>query len=460
VILVLGLAVAGAATVRALRQRGYDVVAADDRVDDAKRALAAELDVELVESPDLRRLADLVAATDVVVPAPGVPETHQVFALAHGLGRPVVSELELAYGWEQQRPGGPRPMLAVTGTDGKTTTTLWAVDMLAAGGVRAVAAGNTDVPLVEALDLDVDVFVVECTSFRLAWTRAFRGEAAVWLNLAPDHLNWHVSMETYTAAKAHIFTQQRPDDVAIGFATDPVVMAQLATAPARHITFGADRGDYHVSGSGADARLVGPQGELGAVASLGRSLPHDQTNGLAAAALVLETGLVGPEAVAAGLASFVGPPHRIELVGDADGVRWYNDSKATTPHAASVAIRAFDHVVLIAGGLNKGLDLTPMTTEPDRLRTVVAIGEAADLIATTFSGAAPVVRASSMAEAVEQAAAAARPGDVVLLSPGCASFDWYPDGGYPARGDDFRRLVQRRVGPPPAPPAQTTTGAA
>jgi UDP-N-acetylmuramoylalanine--D-glutamate ligase len=149
--------------------------------------------------------------------------------------------------------------------------------------------------------------------------------------------------------------------------------------------------------------------------------------------------------VAAGLASFVGPPHRIELVGDGDGVRWFNDSKATTPHAASVAIRAFERVVLIAGGLNKGLDLAPMAAEPERLRAVVAVGEAAGDVTATFAPVAPVVQAASMAEAVDQAAALARPGDVVLLSPGCASFDWYPDGGYPARGDDFRRLVRARL---------------
>ena len=221
-ILVYGLAVAGAATVRALRQRGIDVVAADDRVDDAKRHLAAELDVELVDAPDDEPAGTrLVAASERVVPAPGVPETHRLFAMARDAGRPVVSELELAYEWEQERPGGPRPMLAVTGTDGKTTTTLWAVEMLAAAGVPAVAAGNTDVPLVAALDLDVDVFVVECTSFRLAWTEAFRADAAAWLNLAPDHLNWHASMQTYTAAKARLFTQQRADDVAIGFAPIP-----------------------------------------------------------------------------------------------------------------------------------------------------------------------------------------------------------------------------------------------
>lgn len=434
-----GLAVAGAATVRALMRRGHHVTAVDDTVTPARAALADELGIELLDALDDDRLAALVADADVVVPAPGVPETHRLFPIATTAGVPVVSEIELAYRWEQDRPAGPRPLLAITGTDGKTTTTLLAVEMLAAGGVRAVAAGNTDVPLVEAIDLDVDAFVVECTSFRLAWTERFRGDAAAWLNLAPDHLNWHASMASYEAAKARIFSQQRADDVAIGFAADPIVMAHLASAPARPRTFGLAGAEYRVDGSGPEARLVGPQGELAGAAMLRRSLPHDLTNGLAAAALVLEPGLVGPDAVATALASFVGPPHRIELVGEADGVRWFNDSKATTPHAASVAIRAFDHVVLIAGGLNKGLDLAPLAAAPDRMRAVVAIGQAAEAVAAVFTGIAPVDTAASMSDAVERAGSWARPGDVVLLSPGCASFDWYPDGGYPERGDDFRR---------------------
>jgi UDP-N-acetylmuramoylalanine--D-glutamate ligase len=337
-------------------------------------------------------------------------------------------------------------MLAVTGTDGKTTTTLLTVAILEAAGVRAVDAGNTDTPLVTAVDLDVDAFVVECTSFRLAWTAQFRGDAAAWLNLAPDHLNWHTGMASYEAAKARIFTQQRATDTAIGFADDPVVMRHLARAPARRRTFATRGADYHVAGSGRAAVLTGPSGQLAAVDTMRRALPHDLTNGLAAAALAIESGLAGPAAVASALAGFVGPPHRIELVGDADGVRWFNDSKATTPHAASVAIRSFDHVVLIAGGLNKGLDLRPMAAAPERIRAVVAIGEAADVIAETFAGTAPVVAAGSMAEAVASAADLALPGDVVLLSPGCASFDWYPEGGYPARGQDFRQLVAQRIG--------------
>jgi UDP-N-acetylmuramoylalanine--D-glutamate ligase len=441
-ILVHGLAIAGSATIRALTQRGADVVASDDAVvDDDTRALVAELGVELVERPDADRLRRLIAASELVVPAPGVPETHPLFAIAAALGRPVEGELELGYRWEQQRPGGPRPMLAVTGTDGKTTTTLMARAIIEAAGLRAVDAGNTDVPLVAALDLDVDVFVVECASFRLASTSSFRGDAAVWLNLAPDHLNWHIGMDTYETAKARIFSQQRPGDVAIGFAADPVVMAHLARAPGRRRTFAATGADYHV----ADGRLVGPQGDLADVATMRRALPHDQTNALAAAALTLEPGLATPAAVATALASFAGPPHRIEMVGEAAGVRWFDDSKATTPHAAAVAIQAFDSVVLVAGGLNKGLDLAPMVQAANgRVRAVVAIGDAAPLIAELFRDLDDVVTATSMERAVELADGLARDGDVVLLSPGCASFDWY--SGYPARGDDFRRLVAARTG--------------
>jgi UDP-N-acetylmuramoylalanine--D-glutamate ligase len=149
------------------------------------------------------------------------------------------------------------------------------------------------------------------------------------------------------------------------------------------------------------------------------------------------------ESVAVALSTFVGPAHRIELIAERDGIAWFNDSKATTPHAAAAAIGGFDHVVLIAGGRNKGLDLTPMAADPARIRAVVAIGEASDEIGKAFAAAGvPVVGATSMTEAVDVAGAAALPGDVVLLSPGCASFDWYPDGGFEARGDHFRELVQ------------------
>jgi UDP-N-acetylmuramoylalanine--D-glutamate ligase len=437
--LVHGLAVAGAATVRALQARGYEVVASDDRPDAAKRALAEELGVEFVGQPDEAELRRLVGSSTIVSPAPGIPETHPIVGIAASVGVALRSEIDLAYEWEQARPGGARPMLTVTGTDGKTTTTLLAVHVLAAAGVRSVACGNTEVPLVDALDLDVDVFVVEATSFRLAWTPLFRSEAAAWLNLAEDHLDWHADMGTYEAAKARIWANMRDTDVAIGSVADPIVMRNLGRVHGRQVTFGADGADYHLAGD----VLMTPHGPLCSVSDMTRSLPHDVTNGLCAAASVLETGLADIGSVAEGIATFTGPPHRIERVADAGGtagVEWYDDSKATTPHASLTAISGFDSVVLIAGGRNKDLDLAPMAARPERMRAVITIGEAATLVGEVFAGICPIIDAGDMERAVAAAADLARPGDVVLLSPGCASYDAY--SGYAERGDHFVRLVR------------------
>jgi UDP-N-acetylmuramoylalanine--D-glutamate ligase len=439
--LVYGLAVAGESTVRALLRNGYDVVVADDEVDDRRRDVAAALGVELLERPEPDTLRDLIGSCDLVSPAPGVPETHRVVEVARSTGVELVSEIELAYRWEQQRPGGPRPMLAVTGTDGKTTTTLLAVEMLRAAGLRTVDAGNTSTPLVDAIAMDLDAFVVECTSFRLAWTRSFRAEAAAWLNLAPDHLNWHRSMDTYEAAKAQIWTHQHHDDVAVGFVDDPVVMRQLRSVPGRQVTFGATGADYRVE----DGDLVGPSGSIAAVAAMRRSLPHDLTNALAASAMMLETGLATTEAIATALASFTGPPHRLEHVGTWNGVAWFNDSKATTPHAALAAIRSFDGLVLIAGGYDKGVDLASMAVDIEGVDAVIALGDTAAAVAAAFAAVPTVETVSDLPDAVERAVALAAPGATVLLSPGCASFDQY--SGFEARGDHFRSLVHARFGP-------------
>jgi UDP-N-acetylmuramoylalanine--D-glutamate ligase len=439
--LVYGLAVAGASTVRALRRRAIDVVVIDDDTTPDRVALADQLDVELLgpQTPDV--LDRLVRSCEFVSPSPGVPEHHAVVESARRQGIELRSEIELAYRWEQDRAGGPRPMLAITGTDGKTTTTLLTVEMLRRAGVRSVDAGNTATPLVDAIELDVDALVVECTSFRLAWAPTFRAEGAAWLNLAPDHLNWHRSMATYEAAKARLFANQRPHDVAIGFATDPLVMSNLRVAPARHITFGLDEGDYHRVSAGETGTLVGPDGVIADVSDMLRALPHDITNALAASALVLETGLGDVESIRAALASFTGPPHRLEHIADIDSVSWFNDSKATTPHAASAAIRSFDHLVLIAGGYDKGVDLSSMAAEPERVSALIAIGNTGPRLAEVFQRAQCSVHVvAGLSEAVALAARTARPGDTVLLSPGCASFDQYSN--FEARGDHFRSLVR------------------
>lgn len=442
--LVYGIALSGAAVADALHRRGWEVLVADDQPTDAKRAAAAAVGATLVERPDDDRVARLVAASDIVCPAPGVPETHEVVVRSIASGRPLRTEIDLAYEWEQQRPGGPRPMLAVTGTDGKTTTTMLTAHLLAGAGRRVAAVGNTETPLIAALDEPVDAFVVECSSFRLNWIDSFRAEAAAWLNLAPDHQNWHRSLDSYIAAKARMWAHRRPGDVAIGCATDPVVMEHLRAAGGVVRTFAATGADYRVEGP----LLVGPAGAIAEVSSLPRALPHDLTNTLAASALVLESGLADAAAIERSLPSFRHPAHRIEPVGERDGVRWFNDSKATTPHAACTAIRSFDRVVLMAGGRNKGLDLSSLAHERGHVVAVVGLGEAGEEVVSAFDGHCPTVTVTSMAEGVEAARRLAAPGDVVLLSPACASFDWYPDGGYPARGDDFRRLVLALIGRP------------
>ncbi|NQY57122.1 MAG: UDP-N-acetylmuramoyl-L-alanine--D-glutamate ligase [Ilumatobacteraceae bacterium] len=444
-VLVYGVAVAGAAVARALTQRGYDVVAADDRVDEGRRALAADLGVELFDTPDTDTIAELLATCELVVPAPGIPEHHRLIAAARRAGVELVSEIELAYRWEAQRPGGPRPMLAITGTDGKTTTTLLTVEMLRAAGLQAIDAGNTDTPLVEALDLDVDVFAVECTSFRLAWTRQFRPAAGVWLNLAPDHLDWHTSLTTYRASKARLWAAQTSDDVAIGFADDATVMAELATAPGRHRTFSVTKrdADYHLDVRDDPAGvLTGPSGPLISSREVARNRPHDLSNTLAAAALVLETGLADVGAVAAAARRFVGPAHRLEHLGTWSDIAWYNDSKATTPHAAAAAIGSFERIVLIAGGYDKGVDLAAMAGAAERVDTVIALGDTADAVLTAFAAVTDRQRAADLPDAVARAGRAATPGSTVLLSPGCASFDAY--SGFEARGDHFRELVLER----------------
>jgi UDP-N-acetylmuramoylalanine--D-glutamate ligase len=430
--LVIGLGVAGASAARRLAEHGWDVTVVEDRPSDASRGRAAALGVDVVEAPS--DVAPLVEAADVVVPSPGVPIGHAAIQHALATGTAVWTEFELAARWSTI------PMVAITGTNGKTTVTTLVESMLRASGMRATSAGNTDVPLVDAIEeADLDVIVVEASSFRLEFTETFHPSVAVWLNLAEDHLDWHPTMEAYAAAKARIWAAQTPADVAVVNAEDPIVLAHAAGAPSRLVTFGLAAGDWHV----ADGALRTPDGRaLLPVDELWRSLPHDCANALAASAAALAAG-ASEDGVRSALRDFRGLPHRLALVGDDGSVRFYDDSKATDPHAAVAALRAFESVVLIAGGRNKGLDLSVLLEEVDHVRAVVAIGEAAGEVEAAFAGARPVTTASSMDDAVAAARAAARPGDAIVLSPACASFDWYRS--YGERGDDFARAVREAI---------------
>jgi UDP-N-acetylmuramoylalanine--D-glutamate ligase len=243
-------------------------------------------------------------------------------------------------------------------------------------------------------------------------------------------------MESYAEAKAQLWAYTRAGDVAVAPVDDERILRVAQQSTARTVTFGAVRGDYHVQ----DGRLNTPHGSIMQISDMKRAMPHDITNALAAAAISIESGLVEPSHVARALSEFDNAPHRIEFVEVIDGVKWFNDSKATSPHASAVAIKSFENIVLIAGGRNKDLDLTELASQPQRIKAVVAIGDDAPEIEKAFDGVCRVVRGGSMKEAVHLARTLAVSGDVVLLSPACTSYDWY--NNYMERGDDFVRCVR------------------
>lgn len=434
----LGLGVTGEAVVRYAAANGDLVTVVEeqpggDRYQSWARE-ASELGVALVESPRATAWRELVADADLVIPSPGVPERHLALQMAQEIGVPVRSEIDLA------AEIAPMPLIAIAGTNGKTTVTTMTASMLDESGVKAIAAGNIGRPLLDAVRTDAQVVVAEVSSFQLRFTTpAFRPAVAVLLNVADDHLDWHPTFEEYALSKARVFRHQQGDDLLVCCGDDAIAAKLAEHAPARvaiyHVTEAAPW--YVIEGDGVGADVDAALGDGNALRGL---RPIDRGNAVAAAAAACAQGAT-TEGVRTAITQFLGLPHRVQLVGKAGGVEYYDDSKATNPHATLRAVEGFDKVVLLAGGRNKGLDLSVLRLAAPRLRSVVAIGEAAGEVERALADVAPVARAGSMSEAVRMARTRARPGDVVLLSPACASFDWYEN--YAARGDDFAREVHQ-----------------
>lgn len=415
---VVGAGLTGVAVRRHFEDQGYEVVVLDDAA-----GPLSEADVDAA-----------VASAEVVYPSAGVKPTHPAWRSARSHGIPVTGELDLA----QQI--AKVPILAVTASNGKTTIVTLVTQMLEASGVGAVAAGNIGFPLIDAVKTDAELIVAEVSSFQLYAAREFRPSVSLWANASPNHLDWHGTFEEYAAAKTKIFENQTPDDTAVANIGDPVVMKAASSSWARLVTFGQGgtfrQKDGHLAYRESEGR---PAREIVKVEELPRALPHDVDNALASLAVAHAAG-ADLEACAGALRGFTGLPHRVELIGEAGGVRWFNDSKATTPESVLAALSGFDSVVLIAGGRNKGVDLSVLHQAAGRVRAVIAIGEAAAEIDSAFAPGTAVAKAESMDDAVTRAACLARSGDVVLLSPGCASYDWY--GSYVERGEDFTRAVK------------------
>lgn len=454
-VLVLGFRVTGRAVAARLGALGCRVVALEDNPEPSgAHEAAVSAGIELIEHPTPDEAASAARRSELVVVSPGVPLDHPALVAADPTT--VMSEIELAFRLTDL------PIVAITGTNGKTTVTSLVTAMLVASGVRAVAAGNIGTPLIEAVPLAgahtgeeaewPDYLVAEVSSFQLALTHDFRPVVGTWLNLADDHLDWHGNRARYAAAKARIWARQTNDDVAVANAGEPEVMSAARSGLGRLLTFGIGPGSGDADYRAEDGHLVGPDGSVfGEIGKLRRSFPHDVANVLAATATAVAAG-GGAEACFEAAVGFEVGRHRIELVRELAGVGYYDDSKATTPSAVIAALSGFRSVVLLAGGRNKGLDLAEIASYVEsrhadlRLRAVVALGESAREVVRAFTGIAPVTETGSMREAVAAAAAVALPGDAVLLSPGCASFDWY--SSYAERGDDFAELVRSL---PPAP---------
>ncbi len=442
--LIYGYGAVGRAMADALASRGFDnIVVVDDQPQQAGTSAPG---ITVVEPDVPVGLAQRVAASSVVLPSPGLGDDHRVLHLAREHGVPIRSEFDLAQQWDD------RPLIVITGTNGKTTVTEMVTHILNQCGDVALAVGNTDLPLVSAIErADVTWFVVEASSFRLAHTHRIEPRVAVWLNLAPDHLDAHHSMESYVAAKASLFSNLAGHPAVLN-ADDPTVMDNVPPGIDR-VLFGQGQ-PWQV----VDGKLWGPDGPIIDGQQLARHRAHDLANALAAVATVAQLGF-DPRVAAETLRTFVGLPHRLEPVATIRGVSWFNDSKATVPAATLAAVDGFESVVLIAGGRNKGLDLGPLAQAVPPVRSVVAMGEAAHEIQDAFvPTGVPVAVVSDLAQAVVAAASHAVPGDTVMLSPGCTSFDQFAN--YGERGDAFRAAVAALkdydADPAPSPYPQET----
>jgi UDP-N-acetylmuramoylalanine--D-glutamate ligase len=441
-VLVVGLGRSGVAAARVCAARGARVTVTDRRPAADLAAALAELPAGVARELGGHRRETFVSA-ELIVLSPGVPEIPEL-AAARAAGVDITGELELASHFVSA------PIVAITGTNGKSTTTTLIGDMLKATGRPTFVGGNLGEPLAEAIGTPAagtDGFcVVEASSFQLETVRAFRPRVAVLLNITADHLDRYDGMDGYAAAKARIFAAQDAADYAVVNADDVLSVRAAATAPSRQLHFSIAR--PLAAGAwlqdGALALMVPGEpmetypGDLPWLAGQ----RHNQANALAA---LLAARLAGatPQAARAGLLGFRPLAHRMELVADTGGVAYYDDSKGTNVGAVVAALDGFPRpVVLIAGGRDKGGDYAPLAEVLARVgRAAVLIGEAADKMEAAFRGHVAVHRARTMDDAVAAARSRAQPGDAVVLSPACSSFDMFRD--YAHRAEAFRAAVAR-----------------
>jgi UDP-N-acetylmuramoylalanine--D-glutamate ligase len=409
---VLGLARSGLTSVESLVASGAEVMAWDNR-EEAREAVADKAEVA-----DL--LHSVLRDFDGIVVSPGIPlNRHPIAEHAADAGVPVIGDIELFALARATLP--PHRVVGITGTNGKSTTTAIVCHIVRTAGLPATMAGNIGYPILGQEPLPAGgVYVLELSSYQLDLTHSLDCDAAVLLNVSPDHLDRYENITAYAASKARLFAMQAPDHAAVIAVDDEYTRAIASRVPGRkYVVSSADVEDQ--------SRWPALQG------------PHNAQN-VAAAVAVAKALEIDDDVIAEALETYRALPHRMELIAERNGVRFVNDSKATNPDSAAPALASFPAIHWILGGLPKGDDLGPCEAHLDHVRAAYTIGEAGPMFARLLEGKVPVKQCELLIEAVQRATRAAVPGEVVLLSPACASFDQFRD--YEARGDAFRAAVE------------------
>ncbi len=442
-VLVVGLARTGEVVSLFAAGYGATVTATDRKPESELAATAEKLRAAGVKLELGGHTPEIFLEKDLIVVSPAVPANLAVLAKARAAGIPVWSEIELAWRFLRGK------LVAITGSNGKTTTTSLVAHILKTAGIATLVGGNIGTPLLALVESSTDssVTVAEVSSFQLETIEAFRPEIGVLLNLTPDHLDRHASFEEYAAAKMRLFENQLDRDAAVLNADDPEVAKRM---PSKQQIFWFSRQKRVAAGAYLrDGQIVfrhdGEEVPLGRRDQIPLRGEHNVGNVLAACAAAYLAG-AQPGAIANGVKTFRAVEHRLELVAEIGGVEFFNDSKATNVDSALKAIEAFSGpLIVILGGKDKGSPYTPLI-EPlqKRARTAILIGAAADKIAADFGASVPNVHAETLGRAVQLAVSAAQPGDTVLLAPACSSFDQFEN--YEHRGRAFKELVHSLEG--------------
>ena len=438
-IVILGLALSGAAAAKLAVRQGADVFVSDNQ--DTLALQDTLTDLKALSIPgELGQHSDQIYDADLWIISPGIAQDSELVQKAQSNDIPIVSEIEFS-SWFTTAP-----ILAITGSNGKTTTAHLLAEMIQTDDLHGALAGNVGIPFAEMVLEDLGnpdpkrVWVLEISSFQMEFIEHFKPYIAIFLNITPDHLNRYPSMKEYIAAKMNMWSRQTAEDFIVYNADDTILVEEIAESTSRKIAFGLGHHPEAIFQPNRTKIYTEEHATLIEMNQLALPGKHNLANALAAATAAHLMG-VPNKSIAATMSQFSGVPHRLEPIAEINGVTYINDSKATNLDAVQVALESFTQpIILLLGGLDKGGDFRSLLPHThNNLKEVIAFGQAKELILTALRDAVRSTSVMDLKEALELAQNCSQPGDVVLLSPGCASFDQFEN--FEKRGDHFRSLV-------------------